>query len=121
MRDLKSIDDCFERGLLRRVEPSRTKSEQSILSARDRLSEAEKNLEGSLSFCPSRSIPGWSAREEPLLHWPLLAEGSLEEDCMRKLEEDYLMQVPIADRVPELADEYRERLYRKLKPSNEVQ
>jgi uncharacterized protein (UPF0332 family) len=45
VRDLKSIDDCFERGLLRRVEPSRTKSEQSILSARDWLSEAEKNLE----------------------------------------------------------------------------
>lgn len=45
MRDLKSIDDCFERGLLRRVEPSRTKSEQSLLSARDWLSEAEKNLE----------------------------------------------------------------------------
>lgn len=42
---MKSIDDCFERGLLRRVEPSRTKSEQSLLSARDWLSEAEKNLE----------------------------------------------------------------------------
>ena len=43
------------------------------------------------------------------------------EEGIGKLEEDYLMQVPIADRVSGLADEYRERLYRKLKPSNEVQ
>jgi uncharacterized protein (UPF0332 family) len=42
---LKNIDDCFERGLLRRVESSRTKSEQSLLQARDWLFEAEKNLE----------------------------------------------------------------------------
>lgn len=45
MSPLKNIDDCFERGLLRNVEPSRTKSEQSLLQARDWLSEAEKNLE----------------------------------------------------------------------------
>jgi uncharacterized protein (UPF0332 family) len=31
--------------MLRKVEPSRTKSEQSLLQARDWLSEAEKNLE----------------------------------------------------------------------------
>ena len=43
------------------------------------------------------------------------------EEGIGKLEEDYLMQVPIANRISELADEYRERLYRKLKPSNEVQ
>lgn len=42
---MKNIDDCFERGLLRKVEPSRTKSEQSLLQARDWLYEAEKNLE----------------------------------------------------------------------------
>lgn len=42
---MKNIDDCFERGLLRRVEPSRTKSDQSLIQARDWLSEAEKNLE----------------------------------------------------------------------------
>jgi uncharacterized protein (UPF0332 family) len=42
---LKNIDDCIERGLLRKVEPSRTKSEQSLFQARDWLSEAEKNLE----------------------------------------------------------------------------
>jgi uncharacterized protein (UPF0332 family) len=42
---LKNIDDCFERGLLRRVEPSRSKSEQSLLQAGEWLSEAEKNLE----------------------------------------------------------------------------
>lgn len=43
------------------------------------------------------------------------------EEGIGKLEEDYLMQVPIANRISELADKYRERLYRKLKPSNEVQ
>lgn len=42
---MKTIDDCFERGLLRRVEPSRTKSEQSLHLARDWLCEAETNLE----------------------------------------------------------------------------
>lgn len=45
MSPLKNIDDCFERGLLRRVEPSRSKSEQSLLQAGEWLSEAEKNLE----------------------------------------------------------------------------
>jgi len=38
------------------------------------------------------------------------------EEGIGKLEEDYRMQVPIADRVSELANEYRERLYLKLKP-----
>ena len=42
---MKSIDDCFERGLLRKVEPSLTKGEQSLIQSRDWLSEAEKNLE----------------------------------------------------------------------------
>ena len=42
---MKNIDDCFERGLLRKVEPSRIKSEQSLLQADEWLSEAEKNLE----------------------------------------------------------------------------
>ncbi|MEI6103734.1 MAG: HEPN domain-containing protein [Methanothrix sp.] len=42
---MKNIDDCFLRGGLRNVEPSLTKSEQSLLQARDWLSEAEKNLE----------------------------------------------------------------------------
>ncbi|VVB70181.1 HEPN domain protein [uncultured archaeon] len=42
---MKNIDDCFLRGLLRKVEPSRTKSEQSLLQARDWLYEARKNLD----------------------------------------------------------------------------
>jgi uncharacterized protein (UPF0332 family) len=42
---LKNIDDCFLRGGLRKVEPSQTKSEQSLHQAGDWLSEAEKNLE----------------------------------------------------------------------------
>jgi hypothetical protein len=36
------------------------------------------------------------------------------EESIGKLEEDYLMQVPIADRISELANGYRERLYREL-------
>jgi hypothetical protein len=39
------------------------------------------------------------------------------EEGIGKLEEDYRVQVSIADRVSELADEYRERLYRKLSSS----
>lgn len=42
---MKNIDDCFELGLLRKVEPSRGKSDRSLLSAREWLSEARKNLE----------------------------------------------------------------------------
>ena len=37
------------------------------------------------------------------------------EESIGKLEEDYRIQAPIADRISELANEYRERLYRKLK------
>lgn len=36
------------------------------------------------------------------------------EEGIGKLEEDYRLQLPIADRISELADEYRVRLYRKL-------
>ena len=39
------------------------------------------------------------------------------EEGIGKLEEGYRLQVTIADRVSELADEYRERLYRKLTES----
>jgi len=39
------------------------------------------------------------------------------EEGIGKLEEDYRLQVTIADRVSELANEYREWLYQKLKPS----
>jgi uncharacterized protein (UPF0332 family) len=42
---LKNIDDCFERGLLRKVEPSKAKSDKSLLQAGEWLIEAEKNLE----------------------------------------------------------------------------
>jgi uncharacterized protein (UPF0332 family) len=42
---LKSIDECFERGLLRKVEPSRIKSQQSLRLAMDWLREAETNFE----------------------------------------------------------------------------
>ena len=38
------------------------------------------------------------------------------EKGIRKLEDDYRLQVPIADSVSELANEHRERLYQKLKP-----
>ena len=42
------------------------------------------------------------------------------EEGIGKLEEDYRLQVPIADRVSELANEYRERLYQKLKPGESM-
>ncbi len=45
MSPLKGIDDCFERGLLRKVEPSLAKGNQSLIQAGDWLSEAEKNLQ----------------------------------------------------------------------------
>lgn len=37
------MEDCFRKGLLRRVEPSLTKSKDSITEAREWLSEAIKN------------------------------------------------------------------------------
>ena len=42
---MKSVDECFERGFLRKVDPSRIKSQQSLRLARDWLSEAEANFE----------------------------------------------------------------------------
>lgn len=41
---MNSIEDCFRQGLLRRVEPSLTKSRESIAEAREWLSEARKNV-----------------------------------------------------------------------------
>jgi len=38
------------------------------------------------------------------------------EEGIGKLEEDYRVQVPIADRISELADEYRRRLCQKFSP-----
>ena len=43
------MEDCFRKGLLRRVEPSLTKSKDSITEAREWLSEAMKN-EGSEAY-----------------------------------------------------------------------
>jgi uncharacterized protein (UPF0332 family) len=45
MSPLKSIDECFERGLLRKVEPSRIKSQQSLQLATEWLHEAEASFE----------------------------------------------------------------------------
>jgi len=39
------------------------------------------------------------------------------EEGIGRQEEEFSMKVPIADKISELADEYRERLYRKLSPS----
>ncbi|MGA9097473.1 MAG: hypothetical protein WB392_00910 [Methanotrichaceae archaeon] len=39
------------------------------------------------------------------------------EEGIERLEEDYRLRIPIADRVSELADGYRERLYGKLASS----
>ena len=40
------------------------------------------------------------------------------EEGIGRQEEEFSMKVPIADRISQLANEYRERLYRKLSPSN---
>lgn len=44
MSQLSNIDNCFKEGLLRRVEPSAIKSNESIMQAKEWLSEAEKNI-----------------------------------------------------------------------------
>jgi len=61
---LKNIDDCFERGLLRRVEPSGIKCIQSLRQARDWHSEAEKNLEAGAS---RSAVPSFTWRYFMLL------------------------------------------------------
>ncbi len=45
MNHLNELENCFNRRLLRPVEPSKEKSELSIKQAREWLNEAEKNLE----------------------------------------------------------------------------
>jgi len=42
---LNKREDCFRQGLLRKVEPSSTKSRESVIEARDWLSEARKNVD----------------------------------------------------------------------------
>lgn len=42
---MNNIEDCFRQGLLRRVEPSLTKSKESMAEAREWLSEARKNVD----------------------------------------------------------------------------
>jgi hypothetical protein len=42
------------------------------------------------------------------------------EEWIGRLEEVHNLEVPIGDKVSKLADEYRERLYQKLSPSEEV-
>ena len=41
---MNNIEDCFRKGLLRNVEPSLTKSNESMKEAREWLSEARKNM-----------------------------------------------------------------------------
>lgn len=41
---MNNIENCFRQGLLRKVEPSLTKSKESIAEAREWLSEARKNV-----------------------------------------------------------------------------
>jgi hypothetical protein len=42
------------------------------------------------------------------------------EEGIGRLEEVHNLEIPIGDKVSKLADEYRERLYQKLSPSEEV-
>ncbi|MDP2753774.1 MAG: hypothetical protein Q8P40_05205, partial [Nitrospirota bacterium] len=43
-RNTHDIEECFRRGLLRRVEPSTAKSTESLMQAGEWLDEAEKNI-----------------------------------------------------------------------------
>jgi hypothetical protein len=62
------------------------------------------------------------------IEWQYRKSGDLEqkiwityiEEGIGRLEDEFIMRVPIADKISELADEYREKLYQKLSPSNEV-
>jgi uncharacterized protein (UPF0332 family) len=42
---LNKREDCFRQGLLRKVEPSSNKSRESIIEAREWLSESRKNMD----------------------------------------------------------------------------
>lgn len=42
------------------------------------------------------------------------------EEGIGRLEEEYMLEIPIGNKVSELADEYRDRLYQKLKPGDQV-
>ena len=46
MKNLNNLEKCFQKGLLRRVEPSKSKGELSIKQAEEWLIEARKNLKG---------------------------------------------------------------------------
>ena len=56
MNQLSEIDNCFRQGLLRKVEPSRSKGDKSIAKAKEWLKEAKLNYDtGAFDSCMASS------------------------------------------------------------------
>ena len=74
-----NIKDCFEKRLLRKIQPDIDKAKRSIEIAENKLETARKAFEKDMfevciiqlylnvSLCQSSTLQGWSAGEKPYL------------------------------------------------------
>jgi uncharacterized protein (UPF0332 family) len=108
VRQLSELDKCFERGLIRRILPSREKALKSISKARKWLEEAKKNFEfGLFDSCLISSYSAMFHAARALL----LKDGFREKShyCLaRYVEEKYVDTKKLSHVVVDLLDRFRE-------------
>lgn len=108
VRELSELDRCFEKGLIRKILPSREKALKSIKKAGRWLDEAQKNFDyGLFDSCLVSSYAAMFHAARALL----LRDGFREKShyCVaRYLEERYVNKRKLNREVVDLLDRFRE-------------
>lgn len=108
MKQLSELDRCFEKGLIRKILPSKEKALKSIKKARRWLDEAQKNFDfGLFDSCLVSSYSAMFHAARTLL----LKDGFRERShyCVaRYLEEKYVDKNKLDHVVVDLLDRFRE-------------
>ena len=108
VRELSELDRCFEKGLIRKILPSREKALKSIKRAGRWLDEAQKNFDyGLFDSCLVSSYAAMFHAARALL----LRDGFREKShyCVaRYLEERYVNKRKLNREVVDLLDRFRE-------------
>ncbi len=107
MRRLSELDECFEKGLIRKIPASEEKALKSIVKANRWLKEAKKNLEyGLLDSCLVSSYSAMFHAARALLFRDGFREKS--HYCVaRYLEEKYVKREKLPKLVVDLLDRFR--------------
>ncbi len=107
MRRLSELDECFEKGLIRKIPASEEKALKSIVKANRWLKEAKKNLEyGLLDSCLVSSYSAMFHAARALLFRDGFREKS--HYCVaRYLEEKYMKREKLPKLVVDLLDRFR--------------